>query len=283
MGAIDRMDRLLSQSKSQDGVLLNVERGRGRDFHQTGAYSDSKNLSMGTVSNSVDGEITLSMAMDNVINTFRNSVPLVNSLRLGVRASGLDVLAKAYERVNGHFIDINHLYTTSSDFKALINAVASGFVVTAGIERVVPNSIKMYYKTAKDGNSNLLSVKANKVFMGTLPCITAFDEASVNEVQNYVSTISMQVRNGLSLFDFVNTSSLKRLDSSVVPDSSNLVTDSVLFRNMDVQSLAEYIMVKFPDNVDDGLALARANGTDENKLQRTSLLMKAVKDYSTEN
>jgi len=274
-------DRLLSKSKGQQGASFeaqtNVER-RGQDFPIFASYNDNLAMSTKASATEVQGEITVPEAMVNSITALRNQPNIIKAMSLDMVGS-LSSLASVYEATNKHKIDVESLYNTNDDYKHFLNAIASGFVVTAGIEKVISNPIKLYFLTSFDGNVDM-SIKAGYLFMGVYPTITSFDSNSVNKVQSLVRTVNNLVStqgSGLNLMNFIIKKGLEANKSTI--KNTDLVSDKVLVRNMDTKQLAELIIGKF-SNVNDGIKFAKENGVNDEKLQKVSMLIKALKDFS---
>ena len=279
------LDRLISGSGGQVGTpfeaSLKVER-RSKDLNIFASHNSNEACSsLTTTAKVIEGEISLVQAMENTIVAMRSRTDLVQAMAMSMTDNSLNAIASAYGKTHGHSIDIAGLYHTNKEFGKFMNAIASGFVVTAGIERAVHNPIKMYFKTALDSRASDINLKAGYEFKGNIPCITAFNADSINRVQAFVRTVASQVSTaskGQSLSDFVFSKGSKFLAPSV-SSSESIISEKVILNGMDIKQLAEYLTSKFPNNIDLGLQFAKDNGVEENKLQRVSMLIKAVRDY----
>lgn len=282
---MNALDRLIGGSKGQQGTSfesnLRIERNT-RDIPLFAKYNDNTEMSsLSSVAKQVEGEITISEAISNTVIAMRGQEVILRSMALSITDDSLNAVANVYNDVHGHKINIAGVYHSSNDFKLFVNAMANGFLVTAGIEKTIPNNIKLYFQTPLDVKSMDMNIKAGYQFKGNLPCVTAFDTDSVNRVQAFVRTVSSQVSTaskGLSLFDFINTKGVKFKTPFV--SNNNILSEQVILKSMDVKQLAGYLTSKFNNDLDKGLQFAQENGVDDNKLQRVSMLIKAVRDYT---
>ena len=279
------LDRLLKSGKGQQGTPFEasqrVERNT-RDLNIFAKHNDNEACSsIPKVAKQIEGEITIPQAIENTVVAMRGQAGILKSISMSVTQDGLSMMTKAYASANNHSIDVAGLYGSNKDYKNFVNAMASGFIVTAGIEGVISNPVKLYFKTALDGSASDLNMKAGYEFKGNLPTISTFDSDSINRVQAFVRTVASQVSTsakGLSLFEFINLKGNK-FEAPSIKDN-NILSDKVVLSSMDVRRLAEFLTLKFPDNLDEGLMFARQNNVDENKLQKVSMLIKAVRDYN---
>jgi len=278
------LDRLIGNGSGQQGkpfeASLKIERNT-KDLNIFAKHNDNEECSsLTTTAKAIDGEITVPQAIENTIIAMRGQGQILKSLALSITLDSLKSVASVYSQVNKHSIDVGSLYHSNSDYRNAINAMANGFVVTAGIENVIPNPITLYFQTPLDTKSSDMNFKAGFQFKGNLPCITAFDENSVNKVQAFVRTVASQISTagkGLTLMDFINLQG-KKFKAPIV-SSNTILSDKVILSGMDIKQLAEYLSSKFSDNLDLGIQFARDNGVNEDKLQRVSMLIKAVRDY----
>jgi len=279
------LDRLINSSKGQIGTpfeaSLKVERNTS-DFNIFAEHNDNEAISsLSTTASVVEGEISVVSAIENTVMAMRGQSAILKSMAVSVTPESLNTIAKVYSQVNKHSIDVNDLYNTNKDYRNLINAMANGFIVTAGIERVIANPIKLYFLTPLDERAVDLNLKAGYQFKGNLPCIRTFDADSVNKVQTFVRTVASQVSTackGLTLFDFINSQGSKFKAPTVHNDT--LFNDRAILKGMDVKQLAEYLTSKFAGNLDFAIQFARDNGVGDNKLQKVSMLIKAIRDYT---
>lgn len=278
------LDKLMSNGSNQHNksfeASTKVER-RTKDLNIFASHNNNEAIaSMKTQAKVDDVMITIAVAISNTVRALRGQAGIVRDMSLGIDSTKLSTVASLYEKANNQKIDVISLYANNIKYKQALNAIASGCVITEGIEQAVPNSIKLYLKTPDDYKSRDLNLKGGYEFKGNTPVIDSFDEDSVNRVQAFVRTIANQVATkskGMSLFDFINSIDLQH---SVSTPTNNLFSDAVIIRGMDVKQLAEYLTNKFPNNLDDGLRFARENGVTNEKLQTVSILIKAVRDFN---
>jgi len=278
------LDRLIGGGKGQQGTPfeanLKVERGT-RDLNIFAKHNDNEACSsLSSTAKQLEGEISLQQAIENTVVAMRGQSDILKSISMNINDDTLSMITVAYANTHSHSIDVPNLYHSVPDYKNLVNAMANGFVVTAGLENVVANPIKLYFKTPLDSKASDMNLKAGYEFKGNIPCITSFDNDGVNRVQAFVRTVASQVSTaskGISLFDFINSKGIKFRTPNV---SNNILSEKVILSGMDVKQLAEYLTNKFSSNLDDGLRFAKENGVDDNKLQRVSMLIKAVRDYT---
>ena len=279
------LDRLMGSGAGQQGTpfeaSLKIERNT-KDLNIFAKHNDNEACSsLSSVAKQEEGAITVPEAMLNTIVAMRGRADIVQSMSSSITPESLSMIAIAYEVTNKHSIDVNGLYQTNKEYRGMLNAIASGFVVTAGIENVISNPIKLYFKTALDTTARDMNLKAGYEFKGNLPCIEAFDDANVNKVQAFVRTVASQVSTmskGISLFEFINLQGNKFKAPMV--DNNSILSDKVILKGMDVKQLAEYLTSKFQSNIDLGLQFAKDNGVEDNKLQKVSMLIKAVRDFT---
>lgn len=279
------LDRLIGGGAGQQGTPfetdLKVER-KTKDLNIFAKHNDNEACSsLSSVANQVEGEISTQQAIENTLVAMRGQSGILQSMSMSVNDDSLNMLTKAYEQTHNHSINVAGVYHSNQDYKNVINAMANGFIVTAGLENVIANPIKLYFKTVLDNKAMDMNLKAGYEFKGNLPCITAFNNDSVNKVQAFVRTVASQVSTaskGITLFDFINSKGVKFKALNV--SNNNILSDKVLLSGMGVKQLAEYLINKFPNNLDEGIRFAKENGVDENRLQRVSMLIKAVRDYT---
>jgi len=278
------LDRLIGGSGGQIGTPFEANLKIERNTKDTGIFAKHNETTCGsltTIAQQEEGEITIPTAIENTIIAMRGQSKILKAMAMSVTDESLGMLSKAYTAKHNHSIDIVGLYKSNPTYKNTINAMANGFLVTAGIESIIANPIKLYFKTDLDNQAMDMNLKAGYEFKGNLPCITAYDSSSINRVQAFVRTVASQVSTagkGLSLFEFINSQGNKF--QAPVVDNNTILSDKVVLKGMNIKQLAEYLTRKFSSNLDLGLQFARDNGVGENKLQRVSMLIKAVRDFT---
>jgi hypothetical protein len=157
------------------------------------------------------------------------------------------------------------LYRSNPDFNVFINAIAQGFLVSDNFVKVIPNTVKIFFITSELLESIHLRNLANINMYKSTPAIFDFKPESINALG---SVYKQHQGTYKSLYNYLQAYCYK----PVVGEKNSI---SVL--DFDDMTIAKSI-VKSSKGITAGLNKLKAAGCDQSRLNRLTVLAKALRD-----